>query len=30
VHAVSPSGAARDVRIAIESGKVAPAARIAW
>jgi eukaryotic-like serine/threonine-protein kinase len=30
VHAVSPSGATRDVRIAIESGKVAPAARIAW
>ncbi len=30
VHAVSPSGATRDVRISIESGKVAPAARIAW
>jgi eukaryotic-like serine/threonine-protein kinase len=30
VHAVSPSGATRDVRISIESGKVAPAVRIAW
>jgi serine/threonine-protein kinase len=30
VHAVSPSGATRDVRISIESGKVAPAARITW
>ena len=30
VHAVAPSGATRDVRIVIESGKVAPAARIAW
>ncbi|HEX3759944.1 MAG TPA: serine/threonine-protein kinase [Kofleriaceae bacterium] len=30
VHAVSPSGAMRDVRIAIESGKVAPTARIVW
>jgi serine/threonine-protein kinase len=30
VHAVSPSGATRDVRITIEPGKVAPAARILW
>jgi hypothetical protein len=30
VHAVAPSGATRDVRIAIEPGKVAPAARIVW
>jgi serine/threonine-protein kinase len=30
VHAVAPSGAARDVRITIESGKVAPASRIEW
>jgi len=30
VHAVSPSGSMRDVRIAIEPGKVAPAARIVW
>ncbi|HEX8108504.1 MAG TPA: PEGA domain-containing protein, partial [Kofleriaceae bacterium] len=30
VHAVSPSGATRDVRITIESGKVSPATRIAW
>ena len=30
VHAVAPSGATRDVRIAIESGKTAPATRIEW
>jgi serine/threonine-protein kinase len=30
VHAVAPSGATRDVRITVESGKVAPAARIVW
>ena len=30
VHAVAPSGATRDVRIVIESGKVAPASRIVW
>jgi len=30
VHAVAPSGATRDVRITIESGKVAPASRIEW
>ena len=30
VHAVAPSGATRDVRITIESGKVAPANRIEW
>lgn len=30
VHAVAPSGAARDVRIAIEAGKVSPAMKIAW
>jgi serine/threonine-protein kinase len=30
VHAVAPSGATRDVRITIESGKVAPAKRIIW
>ncbi len=30
VHAVSPSGATRDVRVAIEPGKVTPAARITW
>jgi hypothetical protein len=30
VHAVAPSGAAHDVRITIEAGKVAPAARIVW
>jgi eukaryotic-like serine/threonine-protein kinase len=30
VHAVAPSGATRDVRISIEPGKVAPAARIVW
>ncbi|HET7504431.1 MAG TPA: PEGA domain-containing protein, partial [Kofleriaceae bacterium] len=30
VHAVAPSGAARDVRITIESGKTAPASRIEW
>jgi serine/threonine-protein kinase len=30
VHAVAPSGAARDVRIAIEAGKVSPAMRISW
>jgi eukaryotic-like serine/threonine-protein kinase len=30
VHAVAPSGATRDVRITIESGKVAPVSRIEW
>ena len=30
VHAVAPSGATRDVRIVIESGKVAAASRIVW
>ena len=30
VHAVSPSGATHDLSITIESGKVAPAARIEW
>jgi hypothetical protein len=30
VHAVAPSGATRDVRITIESGKVTPASRIEW
>jgi hypothetical protein len=30
VHAVAPSGATRDVRITIESGKTAPANRIEW
>ena len=30
VHAVAPSGATRDVRITIESGKTAPATRIEW
>ena len=30
VHAVSQGGATRDIRIAIESGKVAPASRIEW
>jgi serine/threonine-protein kinase len=30
VHAVAPSGATRDVHIAIESGKIAPASRIEW
>jgi hypothetical protein len=30
VHAVAPSGATRNVRITIESGKVAAARRINW
>jgi serine/threonine-protein kinase len=30
VHAVAPSGATRDVKIVIESGKIAPASRIIW
>jgi serine/threonine protein kinase len=30
VHAVAPSGATRDVRIVIDSGKVAAASRIVW
>ena len=30
VRAVAQSGATRDVRITIESGKVAPATRIEW
>jgi hypothetical protein len=30
VRAVAPSGASRDVRITIESGKTAPASRIQW
>lgn len=30
VHAVAPSGVPRDIRITIESGKIAPALRIEW
>jgi hypothetical protein len=30
VRAVAPSGASRDLRITIESGKTAPASRIQW